>query len=271
MVPSFISTIVTSNLAGAVARKFGVTSASFDLDYDNDGLSNLEELEAYYLDQTSLSNLSIRAGFSDGETPDYFRTVEIAGETNYLGAIFNGGEFIEPDAREALNLQNFDHLGTVDYFTSGWDVWSIVRFSKKLSAEGDNDEESQLGYVRKLLALRHADFEATTLEEVCNYVNKHYGYDYTAYDSVEDLVRILGGSGGLKAIKREIAESTGIGYVAGAAIDAAFCSASAWAIGGCAKSYFRNMALGKMQNPAEFGKLFREMYKAYKNGTVKAN
>lgn len=68
-----------------------------------------------------------------------------------------------------------------------------------------------------------------------------------------------------------IAESTGIGYVAGAAIDAAFCSASAWAIGGCAKSYFRNMALGKMQNPAEFGKLFREMYKAYKNGTVKAN
>ena len=62
---------------------------------------------------------------------------------------------------------------------------------------------------------------------------------------------------------------TGPGCLIGRIADAAFCSASAWAIGGCAKSYFRSMALGKKRPPSDFGKEFREMYNAFKSGKVK--
>lgn len=61
-------------------------------------------------------------------------------------------------------------------------------------------------------------------------------------------------------------ESTGIGYGAGAAIDAAASAAFAWAIGSTAKKYFRNEYLGKAKlSKEELGMIFRQAFKEQKN------
>lgn len=58
-----------------------------------------------------------------------------------------------------------------------------------------------------------------------------------------------------------IAESTGIGYVGGAMLDGAISGASAWAIGTCAKEYFRRDFLGKSKpSKEELGKIFRDAF-----------
>ncbi len=63
-----------------------------------------------------------------------------------------------------------------------------------------------------------------------------------------------------------IAESTGIGYGVGFAIDAAISAAAAWAIGACAKEYFRREYLGQNKpTKEELGKIFRDTFKKKKN------
>lgn len=61
-----------------------------------------------------------------------------------------------------------------------------------------------------------------------------------------------------------ILQMTGIGYVGGAAIDAVISAAQAYAVGGCAKAYFRKKYQGKSISKDELGKIFREKFKEYK-------
>lgn len=59
-----------------------------------------------------------------------------------------------------------------------------------------------------------------------------------------------------------IMESTGFGYLGGVALDGAISAASAWAIGACAKEYFRRDFLGKSKpTKEELGEIFREAFK----------
>lgn len=62
-----------------------------------------------------------------------------------------------------------------------------------------------------------------------------------------------------------IMESTGFGYFGGVALDGAISAASAWAIGACAKEYFRRDFLGKSKpTKEELGGIFREAFKKNK-------
>ena len=61
-------------------------------------------------------------------------------------------------------------------------------------------------------------------------------------------------------------ETTGIGYGAGVAIDAATSAAFAWAIGATAKEYFQREYLGKVKlSKDELGGIFRKAFKDHKN------
>lgn len=60
-------------------------------------------------------------------------------------------------------------------------------------------------------------------------------------------------------------ETTGIGYGAGVAIDAATSAAFAWAIGATAKEYFQREYLGKVKlSKDELGEIFRKAFKDHK-------
>lgn len=60
-------------------------------------------------------------------------------------------------------------------------------------------------------------------------------------------------------------ETTGIGYGAGVAIDAATSAAFAWAIGATAKEYFQREYLGKTKlSKDELGEIFRKAFKDHK-------
>lgn len=62
-----------------------------------------------------------------------------------------------------------------------------------------------------------------------------------------------------------IIQMTGIGYLGGAALDAVISAAQAYAVGGCAKAYFRKKYQGKSVSKEELGKIFRERFKKYKD------
>lgn len=64
-----------------------------------------------------------------------------------------------------------------------------------------------------------------------------------------------------------IMESTGIGYLGGVALDGAISAAQAWAVGACAKEYFRRDFLGQNKpSTKELGEIFRKAFKDRKNG-----
>lgn len=67
-----------------------------------------------------------------------------------------------------------------------------------------------------------------------------------------------------------VAESTGIGYVAGAGLDVAISCACAWAIGGCARAYFRKMVQGRQATKAELKALFQACFREYKSKATAA-
>ncbi|MBQ0142555.1 MAG: DUF697 domain-containing protein [Prevotellaceae bacterium] len=61
-------------------------------------------------------------------------------------------------------------------------------------------------------------------------------------------------------------ESTGLGYGAGVAMDAASSAAFAWAIGSTAKEYFQREYQGKSKlSKEELGDIFRKAFKDQKN------
>lgn len=61
-----------------------------------------------------------------------------------------------------------------------------------------------------------------------------------------------------------IIQMTGLGYVGGAAVDAIISAAQAYAVGGCAKAYFRKKYQGKSISKEELGKIFKEKFQEYK-------
>lgn len=61
-------------------------------------------------------------------------------------------------------------------------------------------------------------------------------------------------------------QSTGLGYGAGVALDAASSAAFAWAIGATAKEYFQREFLGKAKLSTEqLGQIFRDAFKEHKS------
>ena len=114
-------------------RRFGIGESELDTDWDIDLISNGQEMWSYYLDyankSTLLADIDPKNAWSDGTTPDYFRTfAEKPDVTNYLGAVWNGAEFIEPRMRVELSIIDEPMSGTRDYNKSGWDYWSTARF-----------------------------------------------------------------------------------------------------------------------------------------------
>lgn len=61
-----------------------------------------------------------------------------------------------------------------------------------------------------------------------------------------------------------IIQMTGVGYVGAAAVDAVISAAQAYAVGGCAKAYFRKKYQGKSISKEELGKIFKEKFQEYK-------
>lgn len=62
-----------------------------------------------------------------------------------------------------------------------------------------------------------------------------------------------------------ILKATGFGYGVGVVLDVAFSIASAYAVGACAKEYFRNDYQGKKKlTKEELGRIFREEFKKHK-------
>ena len=119
----------TTNFNDSVARDFGIASGDLDDDDDLDLLTNLEELQGYYLDPVGLADIDPQNAWSNGVTNDYFRTVVVGGVKTYLGRLFNGGEFIEPKMRADLDMEDLVGAGTRDYEQTGWDYWSTARYS----------------------------------------------------------------------------------------------------------------------------------------------
>ena len=62
-----------------------------------------------------------------------------------------------------------------------------------------------------------------------------------------------------------IMQMTGFGYAGGAALDAVMSGAQAYAIGGCAKEYFRKKYQGKTVSKEELGRILKSRLKEYKD------
>ncbi len=113
---------------------------------------------------------------------------------------------------------------------------------------------------------------ATVLGAGCVAIGRAYGITITK-DEAWKLVKqfLLGAGGWFLAMNfgtkffTMLLQATGFGYGVGVALDAAICSAAAYAIGGCAKSYFRNDYLGKNKpSKEELKRLFREEFNKHK-------
>ena len=106
----------------AEARKYRIGDGDLVKDEDFDGLSNYQEFLASK-DPYNVA-LDVMKAMSDGLTLDYFR----AAGTTYFGQLFNGGEFIEPEARAALGMGELMNAGTRTD-ESGWTFWDEARYS----------------------------------------------------------------------------------------------------------------------------------------------
>lgn len=66
-----------------------------------------------------------------------------------------------------------------------------------------------------------------------------------------------------------IIQMTGVGYVGAAAVDAVISAAQAYAVGGCAKAYFRKKYQGRNISRDELGEIFKKKFKEYKENHKK--
>ena len=159
----------TPMFTDAEARRFGISDAALDNDDDNDLLTNLEEIQAYYYDRTAFADIDPAKAWSDGETPDYFRAAATTAPDEYLGLLFNGGEFIEPSVRTAMGIDTLSRTGTRDYRKTGWDAWSTARHSilnaeQTVNIEGVVSDELML-LIRYWNVIRPGEFTGTTVGE----------------------------------------------------------------------------------------------------------
>ena len=145
-------------------RRFRIRESEYGSDDDNDLITNLEEMQAYYYDLAALADIDPEKAWSDGATPDYFRSIADFG---YLGLLFNGGEFIEPSVRRAMGIASFERAGTRDYRDSGWDAWSTARYSiinaeQTINIDGVVSDELML-LIRYWNVIRPGEFTGTTV------------------------------------------------------------------------------------------------------------
>ena len=179
-------------------RRFGVKKDDIDDDWDLDMISNGQEVWGYYKDRKSLFDICETNAWSDGFTPDYFRALTNLTPVTYLGEIYNGAEFIEPSSRKDLDLVDMSRVGTRDLYQSGWDVWSIVRFSK-YATEGSDDHNVYVNYLVKYLTTRYGDaFSGATEEEAIKFFNDKEGASCTTAEGCVSLI------GGLAWVKKYI-------------------------------------------------------------------
>ncbi len=154
------------------ARRFGIDAADVNKDDDNDLLTNLQEIQAYYFSTNAFSDIDPEKAWSDGATPDYFRAV---GST-YLGLLFNGGEFIEPELRKAMGIETLVRDGTRDYNLRGWDAWSTARYSilnseQTVNIDGVVSDELML-LIRYWNVIRPGEFTGTTVKDALDFFHE---------------------------------------------------------------------------------------------------
>ena len=114
---------------------------------------------------------------------------------------------------------------------------------------------------------------ATAMGIMCVDIGACYGERLTDESGAKDLIKqFIYGAGfwfmamhvGSKIFAAAV-ETTGIGYLLGASIDATVSGAFAYAIGKSAKLYFKQKALGKKVSAEEIGATtFRECFTEYK-------
>jgi len=110
----------------------------------------------------------------------------------------------------------------------------------------------------------------------CVAIGKCYGFNLTRKNGWKLVKQFILGAGfmflalniGSKVIAT-IAQVTGIGYAAGVVLDGVISAAQAWAVGGCAKEYFRSQAQGKNASPDKLKEIFRQRFKQYKDSHKK--
>lgn len=103
-------------------------------------------------------------------------------------------------------------------------------------------------------------------------IGKCYGYSITK-EGGSDLVKQFFLSAGTTWLMLNVGakiitaliQFTGIGYGPAAAVDAVISGAQAYAVGGCAKAYFRKKYKGENISKEELGKIFRDGFKKYKS------
>ena len=185
----------TSQFTDAEARRFGIGPDELDKDDDNDQVTNLQELQAYYYDRAALADIDPKKAWSDGETPDYFR----AAQSTYLGGLFNGGEFIERSVRTAMGIETYARAGTRDYRQTGWDAWSTARYSilneeKSLDIDGVVSDELML-LIRYWNVIRPGEFTGTTVGDALEFFHEVWaGIKRLIDDEGNVLVEVKNGS-----------------------------------------------------------------------------
>ena len=182
----------------AKARRFAIAAADYDADWDLDQISNVQEMWAYYRDMARLADIDPENPRSDGFTPDYFRMI---GTNSYLGAYYNGAEFVERAARGILDITDLEMAGTRDLYHSGWDLWSIVRYSyaqqEQASEEGVSEE---LNIANKYTYVMYEGYEGVTEDALVEF------HQSLGHPSCTSLDGVISAHGGIEQMKQDIRE-----------------------------------------------------------------
>ena len=93
-------------------------------DADNDGLSNIQEYRAYADWGLDLDVAEMK---TDGETIDYFRIVDIAGNQHYIGEVVADHDFMEDYLEDEHGYDRGLYDATKDSDKDGWSNWAELR------------------------------------------------------------------------------------------------------------------------------------------------
>ena len=180
----------------AKARRFAIAAADYDEDWDLDQISNVQEMWAYYRDMARLADIDPENPRSDGFTPDYFRMI---GTNSYLGAYYNGAEFVERAARSMLDITDLRMAGTRDLYHSGWDLWSIVRYSYAKQEESGEEFSEELSVANKYTYVMFEGYEGVTEDALVK-----FHHDDLGHATCGSLAGVITTHGGLEQMKEEI-------------------------------------------------------------------
>ena len=105
----------------------------------------------------------------------------------------------------------------------------------------------------------------------CVAIGKCYGFNLTRNDGWKLVKQFILGAGFMfvalnvgSKILAIVMQATGMGYAGGVVLDGIISAAQAWAVGGCAKEYFRSQAQGKKASSEKLKQIFRTRFEEYK-------